>query len=333
MGGPWLLGDTYLTVHRWFKGFNPWKTVVTSTMVWAQLPELPIEFINKEAVMKIGEWLGRPVRVDRATELGARGKYARVCVEVDLTQPLLSQFKIEGVTYLVQYEGLDDLCTCCGTYGKRAGTCHCAKLNNVMDVEGNGEVEPEVKEDPTHGQTYGDWMIVKRRGRGFDRSKEEGRGKRKDESGSNRFQQLVTESSQMMSGEGEKEADKGDKGRGEENVEREVNEVRDQPHAEPHAIQTPVGSQDSPNGVPPNKQVMAAKEGAGGRKGNEVRRGQGAQTQNGSVGKAKGKSDDGKKLEQKKGESKNGPGGRKELSGETPQKADGAGNRSPSVVK
>ncbi|CAI0381495.1 unnamed protein product [Linum tenue] len=111
MGGPWLLGDTYLTVHRWFKGFNPWKTVVTSTMVWAQLPELPIEFINKEAVMKIAEWLGRPVRVDRATELGARGKYARVFVEVDLTQSLLSQFKIEGVTYLVQYEGLDDLCT------------------------------------------------------------------------------------------------------------------------------------------------------------------------------------------------------------------------------
>ncbi|CAI0473757.1 unnamed protein product [Linum tenue] len=132
MGGPWLLGDTYLTVHRWFKGFNPWKTEVTSTMVWAQLPELPIEFINKEAVMKIGEWLGKPVRVDRATELGARGKYARVCIEVNLTQPLISKFKIEGVTYLVQYEGLDDLCTDCGTYGKKAGKCHCVPAGQAM---------------------------------------------------------------------------------------------------------------------------------------------------------------------------------------------------------
>ncbi|CAI0429468.1 unnamed protein product [Linum tenue] len=65
--------------------------------------------------MKNGEWLRKPVLVDRATELGARGKYARICVEVDLTQPLISKFKIKGITYLVQYEGLDDLCSNCGS--------------------------------------------------------------------------------------------------------------------------------------------------------------------------------------------------------------------------
>ncbi|CAI0406261.1 unnamed protein product [Linum tenue] len=89
--GPWLLGNTYLTVSRWYKGFNPWKSVVKSAMVWVQLPELPIEFINKEAVMKIAQFIGVPIRVDRATESGDRGKFARVCVEVDLTKPLLSQ--------------------------------------------------------------------------------------------------------------------------------------------------------------------------------------------------------------------------------------------------
>ncbi|CAI0457292.1 unnamed protein product [Linum tenue] len=89
MGGPWLLGETYLTVHIWCKGFNPWKAEVSSTMIWVQLPELPIEFINKEAVVRIAKAIGNPIRVDRATELGARGKFARVCVEVDLTQPLL----------------------------------------------------------------------------------------------------------------------------------------------------------------------------------------------------------------------------------------------------
>ncbi|CAI0458592.1 unnamed protein product [Linum tenue] len=78
-GGSWLLGDTYLIVHRWFKGFNPWKTKVLSTMVWVQLPELPTEFINKEAVMRIAAAIGKPIRVDRATKLGARGKFGRVC--------------------------------------------------------------------------------------------------------------------------------------------------------------------------------------------------------------------------------------------------------------
>ncbi|CAI0425262.1 unnamed protein product, partial [Linum tenue] len=48
-------------------------------MVWVQLPNLPIEFINTEAVMRIAVTIGKPVRVDRATKLGVRGKFARVC--------------------------------------------------------------------------------------------------------------------------------------------------------------------------------------------------------------------------------------------------------------
>ncbi|CAN0918489.1 hypothetical protein LINGRAHAP2_LOCUS30895 [Linum grandiflorum] len=46
-GGPWLLGDTYLTVPRWYKGFNPWKTEVKSTILWVQLPDLPIDFYHR----------------------------------------------------------------------------------------------------------------------------------------------------------------------------------------------------------------------------------------------------------------------------------------------
>ncbi|CAI0430335.1 unnamed protein product [Linum tenue] len=100
-GGPWLLGETYLTVHRWYKGFNPWKATMKSATVWVQLPDLPIEFFNAEAVTMIAQLIGKPVRVDRATELGDRGNYARVSVEVDLTRPLLSQYKVEGVTYII----------------------------------------------------------------------------------------------------------------------------------------------------------------------------------------------------------------------------------------
>ncbi|CAN0858704.1 hypothetical protein LINGRAHAP2_LOCUS7412 [Linum grandiflorum] len=77
--GPWRLDDTYLTVHHWFKGFNPWTTTVTSTMVWVTLPDLPIEFYNPAAVMRIASRIGKPIRVDRATKKGARGKFARVC--------------------------------------------------------------------------------------------------------------------------------------------------------------------------------------------------------------------------------------------------------------
>ncbi|CAN0915410.1 hypothetical protein LINGRAHAP2_LOCUS29112 [Linum grandiflorum] len=79
-GGPWRLSNTYLTVHRWFKGFNPWTTEFKSTMMWVALPDLPIEFYNPTAVLKIASRIGNPLRVDRATKEGARGRFARVCV-------------------------------------------------------------------------------------------------------------------------------------------------------------------------------------------------------------------------------------------------------------
>ncbi|CAI0446413.1 unnamed protein product [Linum tenue] len=159
-----MMGETYLTVMRWFKGFNPWKTEVTSTLVWVQLPELPIEFINKEAAMKIGKLIGNPTRVDRATEEGARGKFARVCVEVDLMKPLLSKYKIEGVEYLIQYEGLENICTDCGTYGRPTNHCHCK--NPIEVVAESVEMVPETQDvEPEKGPVYGDWMMVKRRDR------------------------------------------------------------------------------------------------------------------------------------------------------------------------
>ncbi|CAN1238584.1 hypothetical protein LINGRAPRIM_LOCUS2138 [Linum grandiflorum] len=60
-GGPWMLGDTYLTVHRWHKGFNPWTAEVNKTLVWVQLPDLPVEFYHLSTVKKIARRIGTPV--------------------------------------------------------------------------------------------------------------------------------------------------------------------------------------------------------------------------------------------------------------------------------
>ncbi|CAL1413621.1 unnamed protein product [Linum trigynum] len=89
-GGPWLIGDNYITTQKWKKGFNPRNCTIDSTSVWIRLPDLPIELYHPEAVLRIAKKAGTPIRVDRATELGARGVFAHACIEVDLTRPLLS---------------------------------------------------------------------------------------------------------------------------------------------------------------------------------------------------------------------------------------------------
>ncbi|CAN0906412.1 hypothetical protein LINGRAHAP2_LOCUS24233 [Linum grandiflorum] len=168
-GGPWMLGDTYLIVHHWFKGCNPWTNQVTQAMAWIQLPDLPIELYNPEAVLRIASRIGKPVRVDRATKEGARGKYARVCVDIDLSKRLLLKYKVEGNTYLVVYEGLYKICTDCGMYRAETSLCRCKtipesepdsmmsdELNSGIGDPQNGTVQPSAP-------AFGGWMMGKKK--------------------------------------------------------------------------------------------------------------------------------------------------------------------------
>ncbi|CAN1298894.1 hypothetical protein LINPERPRIM_LOCUS23988 [Linum perenne] len=77
----------------------------------------------KLAVTRIGNHIGCTIRLDLATSEGARARYARVCVEVDISKPLLGKYMIEDRTYLVEYESLENICHHCGLYGHLIDSC------------------------------------------------------------------------------------------------------------------------------------------------------------------------------------------------------------------
>jgi hypothetical protein len=68
--------------------------------------------------------IGRPVKVDTNTLKVERGRFARVCVEVDLTVPVVGKIWVNGHWYKVQYEGLHLVCTNCGCYGHLGRNCN-----------------------------------------------------------------------------------------------------------------------------------------------------------------------------------------------------------------
>ncbi|MCI33556.1 hypothetical protein A2U01_0054773, partial [Trifolium medium] len=70
-----------------------------------------------EGVHFIGNRIGKTVKVDKNTLFQERGKYARVCVEVELSKPLLAMFELKDLVYKVEYEGLHMLCRNCGRFG------------------------------------------------------------------------------------------------------------------------------------------------------------------------------------------------------------------------
>ncbi|CAN1185727.1 hypothetical protein LINPERPRIM_LOCUS38830 [Linum perenne] len=61
------------------------------------------------AVSRIGNFIRRTVRLDLAREEGSRCRYARVCVEVDLTKPLLGKYMIEDRIFKIEYESLENV--------------------------------------------------------------------------------------------------------------------------------------------------------------------------------------------------------------------------------
>jgi len=67
--------------------------------------------------------LGRPIKVDTNTLKIERGKFAIVCVEIDLTMLVVGKIWVNGHWYKVQYEGLHLICTCCGCYGHLGRNC------------------------------------------------------------------------------------------------------------------------------------------------------------------------------------------------------------------
>ncbi|CAN1127320.1 hypothetical protein LINPERHAP2_LOCUS3977, partial [Linum perenne] len=119
----------------------------------------------------IGDKIGTTVCIDHTTLEGNRGNFARICVEVDLSKPLLSKYRLRRRVRRIEYEGLHIICYSCGCYGHNQDTCVADKVpeenldadvsyvNPIFGQEDGPNDRPGVVED------FGPWMLVKREAR------------------------------------------------------------------------------------------------------------------------------------------------------------------------
>lgn len=91
---PWTVMDHYLIVKEWVHDCDPFMDNTERVIIWVRFPCLPFEYYNKNFLFKVAEMIGKPIKIDEATSLISRGKFARLCVEVDITKPFLSQYKL-----------------------------------------------------------------------------------------------------------------------------------------------------------------------------------------------------------------------------------------------
>lgn len=57
-------------------------------MVWFRFPNIPIEVFKEPTLMRLGNTVGKVIKVDTTLAEVIRGQFIRVCVEVNLTKLL-----------------------------------------------------------------------------------------------------------------------------------------------------------------------------------------------------------------------------------------------------
>ena len=92
--GPWFIRDHFLSIRPWEPDFKLALASVSSIAVWIRLNELPIEYYNAEALQLIRKAIGNVLRVDTFMASETRGRFARLCVQMDVEKPLATAIMI-----------------------------------------------------------------------------------------------------------------------------------------------------------------------------------------------------------------------------------------------
>ncbi|KAI9098385.1 hypothetical protein K1719_025010 [Acacia pycnantha] len=100
-GGPWVITDAYLNVARWRPDFNPKVAKIDSVVAWVRFPDLPAPLFDKKFLLNLGNSIGKVIRLDVHTGNRARGKFSRMCVELDLTKPLIPEGNHSGSRFSI----------------------------------------------------------------------------------------------------------------------------------------------------------------------------------------------------------------------------------------
>nr|POF15884.1 uncharacterized protein CFP56_17124 [Quercus suber] len=182
--GPWFVGEHFLSIRPWEPNFQPSSTNVSSIAVWIRLNELPIEYYELEVLTQIGNAVGKILRIDTYTANEARGRFARLCVQVDVDKPLVTTVLIGGIHQTVNYEGIHKLCFSCGRIGHRKEACpYTIRSNSQLGKDGHDKQEGSAgsthdecdRVDPSEGvepmphnqkDTYGPWLVVTKKRQG-----------------------------------------------------------------------------------------------------------------------------------------------------------------------
>lgn len=121
------IANCMFRLYRWTKNLVFGKDS-TEVPIWMKLPNLPLVYFNPTFLQRIGNSIGKFLRQDENTAHMQLAVHARICVEMDVAQPLppriwIGESKDNGFWQKIEYEGNNAFCTKCGLLGHVVGVC------------------------------------------------------------------------------------------------------------------------------------------------------------------------------------------------------------------
>eukprot|EP00253_Pinus_taeda_P017858 PITA_17858 len=108
-------------MRYWEECYNPNKEKFLAALVWVRLFGLPLDFWDSEILEGIGNRIGSFVKIAEATKKGRYTSYARICVYMNIANPIPNTVELEYHKEVWQqtldYEHIPFRCRICHEYG------------------------------------------------------------------------------------------------------------------------------------------------------------------------------------------------------------------------
>ncbi|KAL8140017.1 hypothetical protein V2J09_006038 [Rumex salicifolius] len=158
-GSPWAIFGHYLVVKQWSPDFNPSSDKITTMSAWIRVNNLPV-YLYEENTLMMALIRREPIKVDTKTLHADRGRFARVCMHLDLSKPLKGSIYINGDRNLIEYENLNAICFHCGRYGHLKQQCP-LEPENIRKREEAIKAHQQAEKGQSNTERVGSWMVPK----------------------------------------------------------------------------------------------------------------------------------------------------------------------------
>jgi hypothetical protein len=156
----WNINPGMLKLFAWSKDFNPRMQHNTYAQVWVKMFGLSQEYWHKNILFTIASSIGTPICIDSVTARPMLertfGQFARVLVDMDLSQPLRYKVLVErkGFAFFVEleYENVPDFRNACQLIGHHVDNCK--RWNKEDEVIHDNEVHKKKNPIVQQKKTY-----------------------------------------------------------------------------------------------------------------------------------------------------------------------------------